>query len=306
MAEEQMSLDGILSGEKPAPREPAPEAPAKEPVTEAPAPKEPVERPQSSRKAWEDKEQEAQGRVRDPATGQFVAKTEAEPAPKKEPEKPAAEPAKPAPAAAPQQEYTDKEKAFLRGMHEERGKRQELERRLAAIESSKTQPGAHTEPAKTFWDDPEGAFAKHDQKVEQAVMNTRLHTAEMIARSRHTDFDEKVAVFRDFMAKAQGPQQAALAAQWLSSPDPAEYAYSFGKNQTEFQQVGNLDALRAKIEKETETKVRVQIEAELKAKAEALAKERAALPGSLSDARSVGTNKPIWGGPTSLENILKN
>lgn len=293
-------MDDVLN-EKPAPREQAKEAPA-ESVTEAPTIEEPkVERVQSTEQKWQDKEQEAQGRVRDPATGQYVAKPEAKPEAKveakKEPPKEEVRPAQP--------EYTDREKAFLRGMQEERGKRQEYERRLATLEAGKTQPGAPTDPVKTFWDDPDGAFSKHKQELEQLTINTRLGTAEMIARSRHPDFDERIAVFRDFLAQAPGPQQAALASQWLAAPDPAEYAYSFGKNHQELQQVGNLDALRAKIEKETEAKVRVKMEAELKERSEALAKEREALPGSLSDARSSGGLRPAWGGIPTLDDILK-
>ena len=73
----------------------------------------------------------------------------------------------------------------------------------------------------------------------------------------------------------------------------------------ELQQAGGIPELRAKIEKETEAKVRARIDAELKDKAEALAKERAALPPSLSEARSTGINKPVWGGIPSMEEILK-
>lgn len=301
MPPEQMSLENVLN-EKPAPREPAKEAPA-ESVAEAPAAEPKVERVQSTEQKWADKEQEAQGRVRDPATGQYVAKAEAKPETKAEAKEPAKEEAKP--AQPPQQEYTEKEKAFLRGMQEERSKRQALEQRLAAMEAGKTQPAAPAEPAKTFWDDPDGAFTKHKQELEQLTINTRLGTAEMIARSRHQDFDEKVAVFRDFLAQAPGPQQAALASQWLAAHDPAEYAYSFGKNHQELQQVGNLDALRAKIEKETEAKVRAKVESEVKERSEALAKERAALPGSLSDARSSGGLRPAWGGIPTMDDILK-
>lgn len=305
MAEEQMSLEGILHDEKPAPREPAAE-PAKEPAAEAPAePKEPAaERPQSKRKQWADKEQDAQGLVRDPATGQFVAKEEpaAEPPKKDAAAEPAKqEPAKTAAVTAAPQELNEKEKAFLRGMQEERAKRQDLERRLAAIEAGKTPPA---EPAKTFWDSPDEALAKHRQEIEQVGLNTRLQTAEMIARSRHPDFDEKVTVFRKILNEAPGGG-VAIATQWLASPDPAMFAYNVGKNHMELQQAGNLDALRAQIEKETEAKVRSKVEAEMKAKAEALEKERAALPGSLSDARSSGVNRPVWGGPPPLDDVLK-
>lgn len=302
---ELMSLEGILKDEQPAGREPVAEPVDKEPAAAEPAePK--VERVESIEKKWEEREQGARGRVRDPATGQFVQKTEQAAAdPKADPKAPALkEEPKPAVALAPRQEMTDKERAFLRGMEEERGKRQALEQRLAALEAGKTQPGAATGAPKTFWDDPEGALAKHQQEIQQVGMNTRLNTAEMIARSRLPDFDEKVQVFRDILSKA-GPSTAIMVQQWVSSPDPAMHAYNLGKNQLELQQVGGLDALREKITKETEAKVRAQIEAEVKAKSESLDKARAELPGSLSDVRSSGVNRPAWGGVPTLDDILK-
>lgn len=301
---EQMtiSMDDILSDKKPAAPE-APTAPAPEKAVEpAAAPEAPkVERPLSRKKQWQDREQDAQGRVRDPDTGQYVAKEEkkAEEAPAKEPpaEPAKAETAKPA-VAAPQQEFTDKEKAFQRAMMEERGKRQELERRLAAVEAAKGP--ASTEAPKTFWDDPEAALAKHRAEIRTEATNARLQTSEFIARQKHQDFDEKVATFEKILQQTPG-----LAQQWLASPDPAEFAYTTGKNHLELEQAGSIDQLRAKIEKETEARVRLKLEAELKEKAEVLARERAALPPSLSDARSTGENKHVWGGVPSMEDILK-
>lgn len=304
---DQMSLEGILNDEKPEPREPVSEPLADAPAADAPAePK--VDRVQSIERAWEDKEQGARGRVRDPVTGQFVQKAEVAAAePKPEPKAdPKAAPAKEGAksAAPPQQEFTEKEKAFLRAAQEERGKRQAMEQELAALKATKAAPGAPTEPAKTFWDDPDGALKRHEESIRTETTNARLNTSEFIARQRHPDFAEKVAVFQDFMAKA-GPNTVAIAQQWISSPDPAMYAYNFGKNHLELQQVGGLDAMRAKIEKETEAKIRAQVEAEFKAKSESLDKARSELPGSLSDVRSSGVNRPAWGGVPALEDILK-
>ena len=303
---EQMSLEGILGGEK------APEKVVPEKKTELEIPvlgekpagevKDPVEKQQAERnisrkQAMRDKEQDAQGRVRDKETGQYVAKTP----PKEEAVAPAKaeESAKPAAQAAPdaavQQEFTEKEKAFLRAAQEERGKRQALEARLAAIEAAKPQ-----EPAKTFWDDPEAALKAHEDRIRQESTNARLQMAEFSARQRHADFDEKIATFSQVAQQTPG-----LIQQWLAAPDPAEYAYQLGKNHLELKQVGSLEEMRAKIERETTTRVRAEVEAELKAKAEALEKARAAIPESLSAARSTGTaNRPVWSGPTPLDSIL--
>ena len=291
MAEEQMSLEGILGNEEPAQRE----APAVAAETEVKAPVEKQEVSEEkfvSRKvAMRDKEQLAQGRVRDPETGQYT-KIEEKPAVVETPKETPVE-AKP---AAPQQEFTDKEKAFLRAAQEERGKRQELERQLAALNAAKA-----AEPPKQFWDDPEGAIKAQQEQMRQIAVETRVQTAEMISRQAHPDFDEKLAVFGQIVQSAPH-----IAAQAMQQSNPAEFAYQIAKNHMQIQEAGNIDQLRAKIEKETEARVRAQIEGELKAKAEALAKERAAIPPSISDARSTGgANRTVWNGPTSLDDILK-
>ena len=302
-----LSMDDILSN-KPVTREPAIEPAAKEPAPkepleipklgDKPLPEEPkVERPVSRKQAHRDKEQEAQGRVRDPETGQYTTKADAPPAEPAKVEPVKVEPTKP--AAAPQQEFTEKEKAFQRAMMEERGKRQELERRFAALEAAKG-PAATTEPANGFWENPEAAFDKHMAEIKSVTTNARLQTAEFISRQKHQDFDEKIEVFGQILQQTPGLHQ-----QWLAAPDPAEFAYSIGKNHMELQAAGSMDELRAKIERETTARVRAELEAELKAKADALAKDRAALPPSLSDARSTGVNKPVWGGVPSMDEILK-
>jgi hypothetical protein len=315
MAGEQLSLSDILSDEKPKePEAPAPAAPAEAPAAPDAAAVDAEEQRRedykSKRNKARDKEAIAQGKVRDPDTGQFVSPKDAPAAPAKAPEAKAEEPAKAAPAApaapaaAPQQEFTDKEKAFLRAAQEERQKRQALEQQLAALRSGQAQPGTPPAPKKTFWDDPDGALAQHSQTVEQTVVNARLNVAETIARSQHPDFDEKVAVFREILTNA-GPNAAVIAQQWLAAPDPAMFAFNMGKNHMELKQVGNLDALRDKITKETEARVRATVEAEFKAKEEALAKERAALPPSLSDARAGSSNRVVWEGPPPMADILK-
>lgn len=302
MVNEQMSLGDILSEEKPAPApEPAPEAAPAEPVVaevKDPVEKQQAERNVSRKQAMRDKEQDAQGRVRDPETGQYLPKGEPKPVELEKPAEPAkaeAKPAEPAKPAAPQQEFTEKEKAFLRAAQEERQKRQQLEARLKEMEATKAQ-----EPPKTFWDDPEAALAKHTAEVRQEATNARLAMAEFNARQRHPDFQEKVDVFSQLAQQTPG-----LVQQWLASPDPAEFAYKMGKNHKDLQDVGGMEQMRAKIERETTARVRAEVEAELKAKAEALAKDRAAIPPSLSDARAVGAaHKPVWSGPTPLDSIL--
>lgn len=217
-----------------------------------------------------------------------------EPPPAPAPEPPAPEPAPAVPepaAAAPQQPMTDKEKAFYTAMSEERRKRQEIERKFNEL----LQAQPPQEP-KAFWDDPEAALQTFKHEVDKVVTTTRMDTAEQIARSKYNDFDDKINVFAEVLQSTPG-----LREHWMQAPDPAEFAYRTGKNYMELQQAGNIDALRAKIESE----VRMKLETEMKAKDEARKAELAAIPPSLSNAQSAPGNKAVWGGPPSLDNILK-
>lgn len=216
-----------------------------------------------------------------------------EPAPAPTPEPPApATPPPPEPiAAVPQQPMTDKEKAFYTAMSEERRKRQEIERKFQEL----LQAQPPQEP-KAFWDDPEAALQTFKYEVDKVVTTTRMDTAEQIARSKYNDFDDKINVFAEVLQSTPG-----LREHWMQAPDPAEFAYRTGKNYMELQQAGNIDSLRAKIESE----VRAKVEAEMRAKDEARKAELAAIPPSLSNAQSAPGNKAVWGGPPSLDNILK-
>ena len=198
--------------------------------------------------------------------------------------------AKVEPKVEPKQDMTDKERAFLAQAIDERGKRQELERRLKALEDGKPK-----EEPKQFWDDPEAGLNALRQEIQGVAINTRLNTAEMIARSKHEDFEEKLQVFSEIIKQAPALWQQALA-----SPDPAEFAFRMGKNHLELQQAGNLDTLKAKIEKE----IRIKVEQEYKEKSEKDAKLRADLPDSLSDVHGTTQKRAVWSGPTTLDSIL--
>ena len=292
----QMGLDDILSGvERPvvksdvkpevAPQEVKPDAP--------PAAVEGQEPPQTStsaRKAHRDKEQAAQGRVRDPETGQFVIK-EVVPETKEKP--PEETPAPPAKAAPP--EMSDKERALLAATIDERAKRQALEKQLADLKSA-----APAEPAKTFWDDPEAALAKVQGEMRGLALKTRLDTSETIARGRHTDYDENINIFKELAGSTPGLFERAVAA-----PDPAEFAYQTAKRHKDIQEAGGVDELLAKREKETRIKVEAEMKEKFKKEQEERGKEQAAIPGSLSNVTGTGNTRPVWSGPTSLENILK-
>lgn len=289
MANEQMGLEGILND----PVEREPQAPATpDPAAEPAAKAEPQEKERSHKQTHRDKEQLAQGRIRDPETGQYAAKPDAKAA---DPAK--ADPAKAAPAAP--EEMTLKEKAAFAKAADETRKRQALERELSDLRARSAPPPPPQEPAKTFWDDPEGALNRQRMEVQTAIIGTRLNTSETIARARHQDFEEKVQIFSELAMKTPG-----LADQMLSAPDPAEFVYGTARAYKELRDAGGLEQMRAKMEQETEARLRTTLEKEYKDKADAAAKERAALPGSLSDAQNKGSGRTVWSGPMSLENIL--
>ena len=297
---EQTSLDGILNDKPEKPKEKA-EAPAPVEKTEtAPtekveAEKPEVERSTSRRAEHRKKELEAQGR--DPETGKFIPKEEA-----KAEEKPAAKAEeKKEPAAPPKEELTPKERAAFAKAADETRKRQLLEQELNRLRQQQAPPPAAAPGApKTFWDDPEGALKAEEQKRQQNAIQTTLKVSEIIARSKYKDFDEKVDKFAELAKTVPG-----LAAQWIASPDPAEFAYVTGKNHIELQQAGSIDNLRSEIEKKLSAEIEAKVEAKYKAKAEETEKQRAALTPSLS--RVTGTGRPAaqtFTGPTSLDDIL--
>src|SRR5258706_3561150 len=264
---EQMTLDTILDDKPPA------EVPAEKP--------EKVESDNANIRHQE-KEEAAQGRVRN-ENGQFVKK-EVKDEVKTEVKTEVKEPEK---KEAPKQDFSDKERALLAALQDERRKRQELERKSQEVKK----------PEKPFWEAPEDHFKaveeQHkswEQKQNERETLNLLRVAELMARKEHPDFDEKIEHFGKMVQEIPG-----LHAQWLQAPDPAEFAYKTAKQHKDLQEAGNIDTLRENIRKEE----RLKVEAELKSKEEQLKKERDALPGTLSDARGTKQQKTVWGGGTS-------
>ena len=176
--------------------------------------------------------------------------------------------------------------------------------RLNALEEKKKAE----EPKKEFWEAPEETLNKFRQEIEQEKqlirsegVNMRLATTETLARARYKDFDEKVQEFVKFMEETPEAQRPYVHNQWLTSNDPAEFAYKTGESRMLLRQAGSLDKLMAQKEKE----IRIKIESELKEKEEALKKERESIPGTLSDTRGMTQQKTEWSGPASLEDVLR-
>lgn len=254
-----------------------------------------VEHVTSKRKEHQRREWEAQGR--DPETGQFATKEKVDDkeAPKVDDKLTKETPKAEVKVEQKKEELTDREKALLAEADRQRRRAQELEARIAA------QQPTEKKEEKTFWDDPEGHFKKQQNEIQALLINTKLNTAEAIARGKYPDFDERIAVFRDLAA-----QTPALVQQMLASADPADFAYKTGKIHKELRDAGSMDKLRADIESKARADERSKVEGEYKKKLEDAEKARAAIPDSLSNVRGAATqHRPVFTGPTPFDQIVK-
>lgn len=203
----------------------------------------------------------------------------------------AAEPEQAAEPVPPTEQSQQLPKEEFAALKDERRKRQELERRLAAIEQ---QTRAPEPPRADFWDDPQqfmGQFGEQLlQQWEQRQQIQRIDASEQAARARHNDYDEAYAVFEQ--AVRLNPS---LAYELAQASDPGEFAYAKGRAAMAIQSVGSLDELRA------------QIRAELEAEARAVVQPRQtlSLPSTTAADGSVGGRSgPEWSGPKPLGQIL--
>jgi vacuolar-type H+-ATPase subunit I/STV1 len=179
---------------------------------------------------------------------------------------------------------------------DERRKRQELEQRIQQMEQQYQNRPAEPEQPSDFWEDPntflESRFNQFGQTLlqqwEARQAQTAADRAEAAAKAKYSDYDDAFAKFRE-----QVSINPALVQELQRAADPAEFAYSRGKQALELASVGDLDAYKAKI--------RAEIEAELRAQSPI----SPTLPTTTAGQRSVGErNGPGWSGPQPLSSIL--
>lgn len=197
-------------------------------------------------------------------------------------------------AAPPAETVKPEEQGFKQAMLDERGKRQDLQRQIDAMQAQQNQ----TEKPDAFVN-PDEAIDYGNNEIRSEFEGRLLNMSEAQARLRHDDFDEMNDIFMNELA-VQNPM---LGQQALKAADPFEFVYQQAKNHKELDGINTLDDYKAKIE----TDMRAKLEAEYadKAKSDTNNAINAALPPSLSTATATGGNQtPTWGGPTSLSNIL--
>lgn len=189
--------------------------------------------------------------------------------------------------------------AFKAKAQDEKRKRQEWEQRARTLEEQLSQPKEETSED-DFWDNPKEAVSKTLQseigKVEQAF-NTKLWgMSERLAKKTYTDFDEVMDYFADEIA----PQSPHLVEQARQDPDPYDFIYRTAKAQKELAEVGDINALKAKIRAE----VVAEMEQSNKTKIEEEIQKRSNLPGTLANERATGGNAKQSKGTESLDDIL--
>lgn len=206
------------------------------------------------------------GRARDPETGKFVKKEEAE-------EKPS----------------ENIPEGALMG---ERKRRQEAEQRLASIEQELKTLKNPPAPPPSIWED-EGKWQQHfgdnvvSVAVREASLNTALNLSEMMTRREHDDFDDMKAKFLELATQNPELRQAAL-----SDADPWRKAYQIAKNHETMRELGAVDMAGLK------EQLRKEIMAERQ--------QPPGLPPTLSTERNVGQRTgPAWSGPTPLSDLLR-
>lgn len=177
-----------------------------------------------------------------------------------EPEKGEKQPdATPAPAEEKQELPT----VPIASLQDERRKRQELERRLAAMEQ-KREP----EPVPDVIEDPEAFVAHQDQKRQKERLQDRVAISEEIVRTSvgEEEYAKAEAAFMDEVAN-----NPSLAAEAMRAQNPAMFMYKTGKSAMERQEIGDprefaakqvekaLEAQKAKMAEEIQKQVQEQV-----------------------------------------------
>jgi len=191
---------------------------------------------------------------------------------------------------------SNEDRVPIAAIHDERRKRQELEKRVAEYEAKLQQLQNPPQPAPDMFENPEGwqgHFGKQIQQtaVQEASFNSLLNTSEMLCRDKYDDFEDAKGRFME-LAEAN----PVLAQQALSDPHPWRKAYQIVKNHEKMESLGATDA--TSLEARLREQIRAELEAELKAQP-----AQAAIPTSLAGAQSGRGTSGVWNPPT-IDEIL--
>ena len=178
---------------------------------------------------------------------------------------------------------------------EERRKRQEYERELAAyrqkLEALEKPPAAKP----NLFEDPDNWEKVLDERLESKIQLVRqeseqkfLQLCEQRALERYADFADVAQVFAETARETPG-----LIDEARRAADPAEFIYRSGLNLKRFKEAGSIDALIAQAEARGEERARQS------------AKPVPEIPESLTDiAGGKGESRESWSGPKPLTQLL--
>jgi len=222
-----------------------------------------------------------------------VVEPAADPAPEEpkgeepEGEEPKAEGEPPAP-----KEEDDGKTVPLQALHDERSKRQELERRLQQLEQNQKQQQPPAEAPDPI-DDPQGYQKYQDERA----LNDRIELSMEIGREMHEDFDDVAKAFYE-----EAEKNPLLAQQAIQNKAPGLFMYREGQKILRQREIGDPEQYAARKVEEATADLRKELD-ELKAKL-STDEKRAQIPPSLADARSSGSGNPQQPSHTPMANIL--
>lgn len=168
--------------------------------------------------------------------------------------------------------------------------RQELAARLQQYEAyfQQLQQGGQEEEPDPIQVIAQQVMSQLQPQHEMQMLRQKADFAEVLARQRWADYDEKVEHFKE--AARSNPF---LLQELSRAADPAEYAYNVSNRILEAKQYGSAPS-----REEIEAQMREKIMAEL-------GMNRPQVPTTLANERSVGSRSgPAWAGPTPLGQIL--
>jgi len=135
---------------------------------------------------------------------------------------------------------------------DERHKRQEAERELAALKEERD-----AVPRPDPSEDPEGAYNHLENRVASSLAETRIALARDMMMHSHDDYAEKEATFLK-MAESN-PQ---MVDDMLAADNPARFAYEMAGKQQDYDALKDVDGYKAKLREELKAEVKAELEAE--------------------------------------------
>lgn len=179
----------------------------------------------------------------------------------------------------------DEHRVPVAALKAERSKRQELERRLQALEGQKQQE-SDSDTYPDVFADQEGFTKRFQEEVDRKVGQVRIETAQQIMRTMHEDYDDREAKFLEYAN--ENPSV-------LSDPkfkeNPALFAYEFAGKLDEFSQVKNLDSYKERLREQIRKEVLEETQKEQQARQETAESQREAEMPSLASSGSTGPGK---------------